>query len=279
MYSFDLTTRKQVTNSTFVCTDRTVIAKFADALNLGNNLQQSCGGHLWYVYNCSGSVEFCVDCSPQCGTTTCPGATSSNVIKPCQSCSTSAVAYYTVTADYAIQPLYPLITDPLSVTVSKDKLTVSVTMDKQGIAYCAAFVTGTALTSVISVKSQGFNALTFVAGQVKISITGDVAVNSQFFLLTFFQIVGLIPSTSYDVYCYTESFNSYLMPLSDVQDTLTSATTSCCRTLLFSTSYPSIKEYVSGSSESVFVLSLDIAPSATRKVNLQVVVLSLTPQN
>jgi hypothetical protein len=60
------------------------------------------------------------------------------------------------------------------------------------------------------------------------------------------------------------------MPLVNVQKSVVSVTTSCCRTLLFSTFHPSITEYGSGKSESVFVLNMDIKPTATLSVEIQV---------
>ena len=96
-------------------------------------------------------------------------------------------------------------------------LTVSFNVNKAGNIYCTALPSaqGT-LTGASIVKQNGvLQSVESLGGHVQLTIP------------------DLSPSTSYDVYCYTEDFSAHAMPLEDVLLTRTTATTLCCAEIVF----------------------------------------------
>jgi hypothetical protein len=90
---------------------------------------------------------------------------------------------------------------------------------------------------------------------------------------TIVTINDLLPSTDYDVYCYTEDFNEHYMDLEAVKITKVSKTSLCCREISFSTVHTSITEYDvdNGLSEDIFSFAIDTVPLENTVVKIDLI--------
>ena len=87
-----------------------------------------------------------------------------------------------------------------------------------GLAYCGYLVSGSALGSVSVIKAQGFLVTTAVKEE-KVAIT---------FVRQNLTLTGMVDSTTYDIYCYTEDSYGNGMLLESVLNTKVTRTTLCC---------------------------------------------------
>eukprot|EP00981_Chlorochromonas_danica_P004712 scaffold946_cov171-Ochromonas_danica.AAC.12 len=138
--------------------------------------------------------------------------------------------------------------------VSSTQAYISFNVTLPGIIHCAAFSQASAysLESVLQISNVGSRQLIAAAGTVNMTLS------------------NLSPETTYDIYCYSEDFSSNLMPLVEAIATKVSVNTSCCRQLL-AIAYPaSIPQYTGSSSESLFQIALNAAPTGQTRLNLPI---------
>ena len=137
----------------------------------------------------------------------------------CQPCVAQRSAMFgLINFGYSQLIVYPQLLAPLVVTPHPSSLDVMVNMSDPGVVWCAAVATG----QVGVLKSTA-----------PIKQTGTITPVLDASLLTTLTIRGLFPATTYDVYCYTESFEGQAMPLPAVVATKTTAATACCKSVNF----------------------------------------------
>lgn len=189
----------------------------------------SCGGgSKWTIYSCDGwqSRSICINCRPhqyRCneegGRPLCPGGYSASV-NPCGSCtSTKLSGFYAFGVNVYMRKMYPSISQVTVTSLTKTGAVLALSGSAlPGKLYCAALPNGTFLASVLQVK---------LASTVSvINIFNDTSSR-------FVNITGLPPSTSFDVYCYSEDFQNHAMSLDEVHATKTLVTTECCPSIVF----------------------------------------------
>ena len=176
-------------------------------------LRTSCGSHEWVVNWCSSSPSssfpaLCVDCDDPCATNS--NSCSGGALNPCGP-STCGQGLNVLSIAYADKDTSPAITYITATAIESTSLTLEVRLDKRGYSYCAAFKHSTIPTTVVDIISQGF-----------ISLSNMLHVSLIF-------INGLLPSTSYRVYCVTRSTMGTVMTLADSMRSSQTMSTACCR--------------------------------------------------
>jgi ribosomal protein L14 len=135
----------------------------------------------------------------------------------CSSCCNRAYSLSSVgmvrSVSVTFEPLYPApaITDVL-VTTYRDKISLAVSLEYDGVVYCAAFL------------SDNYVSPTSLAGLLSLSSPVASAGNSSTVNIT-----SLIPSTEYIVLCAAASLEGTLTGLSDVLANNITTVTQCCR--------------------------------------------------
>jgi len=275
-------------NVTANCSDAEKLSVFVGYLQLAMSGRRNgaseiigetkCGGvddnDRWKVFTCNGNVIMCVNCNFNANTmcsTGCPCKVAF-VVSPCMDSNdaTGLDCAYSNSATSAVlqlsydeKILYPEYLYPVSVVVGNYDIAVTLTnVTLAGTIYCAALEENYDLTSSQTVKSRGYSTAVYTAGVESLVIT----------------ISGLAPVTKYDVYCYSEDFSTHSMPIDVVLASKVTATTECCRSLLFDSSYTTILEYDESisSSESVFSFYLDSTPEISTTVSVAVVPITCT---
>jgi hypothetical protein len=240
---------------TATCHNPTVIAGIVSSLRSGATFQANCDFFNWRVFTCDSYPVLCVNCKLNCvKTVSCPGA--SNIVNPCFSgCSARLGAGAAVYFQYANRIFYPQFRSPLPYTATRQSVTLTVNASAVGTVYCAAFSPGAVVNSVVTIRSRG-------AGSFVSTPYAPVNVTLR----------GLSPSTSYDVYCYSEDFSSHVMPLQEALRTQQRVTTACCRALELPQRHASIVQYFASSAtpEQIFVFALNAPPPSLATVRLTV---------
>eukprot|EP01032_Pedospumella_encystans_P012973 gene12973-14967_t len=242
-------------STTATCADPAIITKLVSNLRLRRSYQVNCNDYSWRVFSCGSSPVLCVNCKENCvKTVSCPGT--SNIVNPCYSdCKERIAAGSNVHFEYTMRAFYPILSNITVISKTQSSITVSVGVSTAGNVYCAAFATGTVLTSVLSIKGAGVSALNPVPASAVLFLT----------------MTGLDVDTSYDVYCYSEDFKSHAMPLAAAIQTKRKVTTACCRAVTLLTSYTSILQYFPSTvvaDEDVFRFSINARPASTLSVSL-----------
>ena len=174
-------------------------------------LRTSCGSHIWVVHWCSSSSSpaLCVDCDDPCASNS--YSCSGDALNPCSS-STCGQGLSVLSIAYADKDISPAISDITAIAIESTSLTMEVRLDRHGYSYCAAFKHGTTPSAVVDIIAQGF-----------VSLSNALHVSSIF-------ITGLLPSTSYRVYCATRSIMGTTMTLADsIRSSSRTISTACCR--------------------------------------------------
>ena len=127
---------------------------------------------------------------------------------------------------------------------------MTVNVDKAGVIFCAAFEKGYTLTSTSQIKYEGVESYFNTYGTVVVTLT------------------NLSPMTFYNVYCYTDDMLSNKMPLSVVVASSSMARTTCCKSIVFSTTYPFVYQYSASVAEKYFSISINSRPLNTTTVRL-----------
>ena len=179
----------------------------------------------------------------------------------CQPCVSQRSAMFSLlNFGYSQLIVYPQILAPLVVTPRPSSLDVTLNMSAPGVAWCAAVATGQVgvLKSTAPVKQ-----------------TGTIAPVVSTLSLTTLTIRGLFPATSYDVYCYTESFAGDAMPLPAMVATKKTTATSCCKSVNFTSVQSPVPQLTASASGIGFTsppvlstFSLNALPSSLVYVNL-----------
>ena len=235
------------------------INKLVNGLITGESSEYYCDGANWRVYSCTpGYRVLCVNCKEKCVESVyCPG--NSFVINSCGAkCRNPAAASALLNLKFASVTLYPDILS-MNVTVTKNNtLDIYVKLDKAGYVYCAAFDFYTPM-SLYRIKSAGGSALESSNDKVEVLITlGSDKVS---------------PDTTYDVYCYTETFDRNAMDYGAALATKTSVRTMCCRAISFTKAYSSIPIYSTITDYTLkFEFSLNSRP--TNSVTIQILLQS-----
>jgi hypothetical protein len=196
----------------------------------------------------------CVDCDTSseesiCDlASSCPGYGENMIINPCQSCPSHVSTFGELSFAINYDILYPIILNDIIATPNKNSIEVLLNVSKIGYVYCAAFSENTTFTSVLNVKQAGYFSTIFNMEQAS-----SIIVN----------IYDLNPSSTYDVYCYTEDFDSHSMDLESVLITgMGNINTLCCLEISMTVSNLEIIEYDSSSSstEDIFEFLLETIP-------------------
>jgi hypothetical protein len=210
----------QVVPDMVQCSDETAVRHiFGELINPSPSLSAvSCGGKTWKIKDClaSGSPTVCVDCVDPCQSDFCTPL-SPFYMGPCTSlgvsCSFPRSYMRTFEVDFFdSRVVFPAVTAVTS-TVAKTSALLRVQLGGSGTVNCAVFVVGYKPTTVEEVFLQNI----FSAGTLSRSAN-----------LT---ITSLVPSTSYDVYCVTQSSEGSIMPLSVALASKYSITTRCCKVI------------------------------------------------
>ncbi len=249
-FAYYLFGQKKLQSITPVCENRRVVSNLVDALQLSvGSYSEYCDGYTWNIFSCNGIRIFCVNCKQSCvDSVRCPG-TSSYIINPDRVCSAYSAAYGIVAFEYAVDKRYPLLRHPLGVVPLRDSIQLSINITRDGNIYCAAIAQRNSLTirSIFDIKPYAKSVVAWEDGLVKLTID------------------NLGPSTTYDVMCYTSSFDGQIMTIEESLTSKINVTTSCCRALVLNTYYGSIVQYIPGNAreENVYRIGLDSAPSSS----------------
>ena len=109
--------------------------------------------------------------------------------------------------------------------------------------FCTAFEKGYTLTSTSQIKYESVESYFNTYGTVVVTLT------------------NLSPMTFYNVYCYTDDMLSNKMPLSVVVASSSMARTTCCKSIVFSTTYPFVYQYSASVAEKYFFHQHKFSPS------------------
>jgi hypothetical protein len=181
------------------------------------------------------------------------------IINPCQSCPSHVAAYGEISFDTKFEILYPEINSVTNFTSERNYIEVILNVSSIGNLYCSALLKDSILTSEFIVKQSGYFTTVF-----------DIINASSTIII----IKDLLPSTSYDVYCYTEDFSGHGMDFNAVKNSkISDINTQCCRELSYTSSFLQINEYSSDSGiiEDIFEFKLDTFPLVSTSVNITLI--------
>jgi len=202
------------------CSNATATNAIIKNLKAGLNVSIPCGGYNWRTFKCGSNLNLCIDCPGKCDISSCPSKVF--IFNPCSYCPISnAMAGFLFTTIKHFEK-YPVASTPVVIDRSKTSLTIALNMTSPGNIYCAPFGYGMSPKSLLEIKfKQNSNfAGNFDGGYVNVTLN------------------GLIPSTKYSVYCYTEDFFLNKMPLSVMKVTAVNASTLCCGGIKVTKSFP-----------------------------------------
>jgi len=226
-----------------------------------NAVSWFCNGDVWKVKDCSNAFStasspgVCVNCDDPCSSFDCDN---SDTISPVLT-SNSSNANGTCTRQHEfgmyrylafgfLPPEPAPIIDNIVFTATRTSLTLAVTLSSRGTVYCG-------VVKPSSVQPTSVNAI-----KLKNNVVTTTTTNAS---LT---ISGIFPSTTYNVYCYTVSFQGIVMPTRTMLSTVSVAQTLCCKSLLVNILAKSIFENTF--SASALTLSIASPPSDSITVEL-----------
>ena len=253
-----------------------IINAIANAGTIMTNV--TCAGHTWRIQRCKGTrTSLCVDCANPCviTPTTC---STLQMFNPCggvsgtdgggagYGCSTtqSSVNMFRVLyGTFQLNPAFvPPIISTLTIVANKTTAVVNAVLSDDGTLYCGAFFTTTVPSSISQITSQKFVAAS-VSGTAHISIT------------------GLLPATSYAVYCISQSSLGTLASFATALTSKHTMTTLCCKTITVTINVDSM--YEESSASNAIQITMDAPPSQDLLIVLSandgVAVSSLIPGN
>ena len=216
----------------------------------------TCAGHTWRVQRCKGTrTSICVDCTNPCMIT--PSTCSTlQMFNPCggvsgtdgggagYGCSTtqSSVNMYRVLyGSFQLNPAFvPPTLSSRTIVAGKTTAVVTAVLSDDGTVYCGTFSSTTVPTSISQITSQKF-----VASSV--SKTARVTLS------------GLLPATSYTVYCVTQSSLGTMATLAAALTSKSTMTTLCCKTITVTINLDSI--YEGASASNAVQVTMDAPPS------------------
>lgn len=202
-----------------ICSDRTVAGQILDKIitppTFGTTSSFTCQNHVWRVRDCAnnGYASFCVDCTNPCSKDFCTPS-DPFYIGPCGTSGTSCSFPSAYVRIFDVEFLdtrdvFPTISSSTKV-VSRTGVRLNLALSGPGVVSCAIFSATTTPTSTAQIVLQKYTA---------------TAVNNA----VSFNFTGLVPVTSYNIYCYSTSTSGSAMTLADALGTKMTITTDCCR--------------------------------------------------
>ena len=247
-------------NVSVTCNDAAValgiLNALKNALNTNAVSKWSCNGHSVLVYRCTSSVVMCIDCRAN----DCPCAPQSFSTGVCDDCSSSdagrSSSYFVTSFQLAPRILYPEISYK-GFSIGRSTVSFNLSVSTAGTVYCRAFAETEKFSaaSISLIKSAGISVLSVYPKNIlKVTIS------------------GLSPDTKYNVYCYAEDFSRHVMDLAAVNNTRRSVTTSCCRNIVWRSTYASIISYDNSAkvTENFFHFDLDSQPTKPTTIAISV---------
>ena len=178
---------------------------------------------------------------------------------PCDStCQTHAYAAALINFQYTYDVHYPEIRSQVAVqNIQKTSVRILVNISAPGNVYCAAFDAHKEPASLVDIKLGGSSV---IVQRINGNHFGNIT------------IASLNADSNYDIYCYTDDFGIYVMPLNVALTSKISVQTACCRQLVVQSAPKFIYQQIEGSTipDSVYSLSLSAAPQNLVQVNLTI---------
>jgi len=244
--------------STITCNDSVIADRIVQQMidPSTETVSITCNNAQWKVKDCNGMSQagFCVNCQDPCMTSN-YNSTVPYIISPCgvRPGHFPMAAYMAVTI---IDTLSAPMVRNLVVTAGKNSFGIDVTINKQGMVYCAAFRAGTLVSYVEQAFAQ--NHILYAA-------------NNQ----ASFLIENLIPLTEYDVYCYTSNiYSGSSLSLHKTLATKHTVFTQCCRSIYVDVVTP--RMYKNTVDSGAVVVSVEAPPNYGDDVTLE---LAMSYQN
>ena len=224
-------TSRMISNTSYTCSDLSVIKGVTSALAGTTFYSGSCSGVIWNVQQCSNSIDngavnsyysaLCVNCasgSSPCSPvttndaqniSTCHAQLSANrgsayvLSNPCQSgcdlATRGTASSFALMFSYKARILYPLfnVLPNANVTATtRSSITISVNTTLAGYVICSAYVPDSPPNSLDDVRSDGASSIVSTPNSV-----------------TSLVITGLEPQTVYSFVCVTRDLRGNSMPL------------------------------------------------------------------
>ena len=230
-------------NTTVTCSDQTIVTNLAFSLANGIGFDQFCDSNRFQVAVCPvDGVVLCINCKKPCQPNYChnPIFRDGIFLSPCTTCTARKSFYEVFDLSFSNEKLFPNFSSPIVLSAHRNSIEVQASINTAGIVYCVALLPSVNLTESLLVKSLSIApVIASVPGEVKIVIG------------------GLVPSTTYNVYCYTEDFSSSSMDILTVIGTRQTVSTLCCPQINILRAYPIIAESESDTS----IFSFEVDPS------------------
>ena len=238
----------------------------------------TCTGRDWRVQRCKGTrTSLCVDCDNPCVATsaTCSslqmfnpcggnsGSDGGGAGYGCAQIQTNVNMFRVLSGTFQLNPAFvPPTVNNITVVAGKTTAVVKTVLSDDGSVYCGTFSTTTVPTSISQITSQNFVAAS-KSGTALVSIT------------------GLLPATSFAVYCVSQSSLGTLASLATSIKAKIALTTLCCKTITVAINLDSM--YEGSSASNAVQISMDAPPSqglvVAMSANVGGVVTSLIPGN
>eukprot|EP01035_Chromulina_nebulosa_P030750 gene30750-40900_t len=236
------------------CRDAVVINGIVNSLKYGTVYSGLCDGNTWRSFTCDQGRVLCVNCKLNClKTVSCPAT--SFTFSSCQSCRSRAAAYAILRMEYIVVDLSPQFIGDLTAVAYQSSILIAANITKPGNVYCAAVIVPQAVYSTATIRESGYQSYVLNSGVVYVNI------------------VNLYADTDYTVYCFAEDFAGHSMNFTVVQNKILSVRTACCRSLSFTVSPRSIKQYVPGTvnpEQQLFYISLSSPPVGDVEILLSI---------
>lgn len=247
-------------NLTLTCNNPAIIKQIISSLNGGLSYDGICNSVRFRVETCASGVSICANCRAICTNTWCAKAiqTLDITMEPCTDCVSRKGFYNVMSLSYDYLILYPVFNSPITVTKQRTSLQVGLNISTAGNIYCyAAPPTSPNITSTTTVKTLGALLVALSGGNVTLTIN------------------NLSPSTTYAVYCYTESFGGQKMSLARTQATRKVEQTLCCASVVFNSYARSMPALEIGSTNvgslTPAVIQLDTVPLTNYTISIRVI--------
>jgi hypothetical protein len=256
------------------CADATAATKIINAVaKAGAFLANvTCGTHTWRVDRCQNArTAVCVDCANPCVPALLPANGTCNNQYTLNPCGTNGAQYgcavvqpslnvfRVLSATFRLNPAFiPPVVSAVTATTDKTTATVTVTMSTDGTAYCGQFAAGVTPTSAAQITGQNFVA-TSASSVATVKIT------------------GLTPSTTYALYCLSQSSLGTLASLATAITYRVAATTACCKAATLTLNVASL--YQNSAASSAVSRDLNALPSQSLTINLAAGGVALVPAN
>lgn len=201
------------------CTSTTLAGQILDKIIApspgGITSSFSCNSRTWKVKDCtnSGYASFCVDCIDPCNRDFCTPS-DPFYIGPCNaadiSCTYPAASLRIFTVEFLdARDVFPSIQSS-TVTVGRTTANLKLALSGAGTVSCGIFTLGLQPVSAAQILLQ--------------KVTANAVNNAVGFNFT-----SLVPSSKYDVYCYSASTSGAAMSLAEILTTKLTIETACCR--------------------------------------------------